>query len=91
MNFDDIKCNEEVDEIIAIKIDDIVDKDYRKYISSIEVIRGDDFPYYLIENQKNYKFFSGKEVTYFYEFENCVIWGMTAKILNNFIKTLKDE
>ena len=47
------------------------------------------FPY-KIPNKENYKFAVGKYSTLFYEYKNYVIWGITAKILENFLDFIKE-
>ena len=90
IQFENIKCNDEVEKLIAVPLDEIIKTKYSSYKSKITIERDENFPYHLIENGKNYNFFTGKEETYFYEFKNCIIWGLTAKILNNFVEILKD-
>ena len=75
--------------MIAIPLDEILSANYSVYTSKIDVIRDENFPYDLIENAKNYHFYSGKETTYFYQFKGYTIWGLTAKILHSFIETLR--
>lgn len=89
IEFKDIQPNNEVDHLIAIPLDEILSAKYSVYTSKIDVIRDENFPYDLIENAKNYHFYSGKETTYFYQFGDYTIWGLTAKILHSFIETLR--
>ena len=90
VKFEDIDYNDEVEKLIAVPLEEIIHTNYSSYKSKIKIERDENFPYHLIENGKNYNFFTGNEVTYFYEFKNCIIWGLTAKILNNFVEILKD-
>ena len=90
IQFENIKCNDEVEKLIAVPLEEIISTHPSSYTSKITIERDENFPYHLIENGKNYNFFTGNEVTYFYEFKNCIIWGLTAKILNNFVEILKD-
>jgi len=50
---------------------------------------GDDFPYHLIEGGKDYKWYERKLDIPFYKYQDRVIWGLTARILQHFIETLK--
>lgn len=90
IKFEDIDCNDEVEKLIAVPLEEIISTHPSSYKSKITIERDENFPYHLIENGRNYNFFSGNEVTYFYEFKNCIVWGLTAKILNNFVEILKD-
>ena len=89
IKFQDIRFNSEVEDLIAVPLEEIINTKFTSYKSKIIVERDDNFPYHLIENGKNYNFFIGCEETYFYEFKNCVVWGLTAKILSNFVEILK--
>ena len=52
---------------------------------------GEDFPYHLIENGKDYPFRRATNKQYFYKFGDIVIWGFTAQIVKSFIDILKEE
>lgn len=52
---------------------------------------GDDFPYHLIENGKDYPFRRARGNQYFYKYEDIVVWGFTAQIVKSFIDILKEE
>ncbi|WP_432408244.1 NUDIX hydrolase [Wukongibacter sp. M2B1] len=49
------------------------------------------FPFHKIQNGKVYNFRTGKYPIYFYEYKNYVIWGMTARIINNLVEILKTD
>lgn len=51
----------------------------------------DDFPYELIQNGEAYDWRKGKVPIYIYQYENKVIWGLTARIINNLIEIIKDD
>jgi len=49
----------------------------------------EDFPYELVPSyQKNWRQLRVYQM-YFYTYENKVIWGMTARVLHNFLEQLK--
>ena len=48
-----------------------------------------NFPYDIIPNKANYKFSTSNYRVLFYKYENYVIWGITAKILENFLEFLE--
>ena len=56
---------------------------------NIKVIPNDNFPYDIIPNKKDYKFATSNYRVLFYKYENYVIWGITAKILENFLEFLE--
>ncbi len=47
-----------------------------------------DFPFQLIPNGKDYNWKQGRYPVYFYNYGNYSIWGITARILNNFIEII---
>ena len=50
----------------------------------------EDYPYELIPHGKNYPFLQATYPQHFYIWKEYVIWGMTARILNHFLKLLKN-
>ena len=90
INFYDIEPNEEMEKLIAIPLEDVLSCKYTVYRSDIEIKRDENFPYELIENGRSYNFLKSYELTYFYQFNDCIIWGLTAKILNSFVDILKN-
>ena len=49
----------------------------------------EDYPYELIPHGKDYPFREAIYPQHFYIWQEYVIWGMTARILNHFLKLLK--
>lgn len=49
----------------------------------------DTFPYHLIPLGKDYKWQSRYLDEYFYQYEDKVIWGLTARILHHFLELIK--
>lgn len=89
IKINEIKPNEEVEKLIAIPLDALLNAEKQTYVSEFGKKSEDDFPYHLIQGQKNYKFAKMKEYTYFYTLGETVIWGFTAKILSAFLDNLK--
>ena len=89
-DFDKIKpSKDEVDEAFLVPLDFFFKNKPKAYLNRLEYERAADFPYDLIPNGKNYKFKSGQEETLFYQYEDKIIWGFTAKITKNFIDKIK--
>ncbi|MCR1952654.1 MULTISPECIES: CoA pyrophosphatase [unclassified Clostridium] len=85
-NFDHVNINkDEVDHIFLVPLDYLLNNEPRIKNSKIIVNRCDDFPYDLINGGKNYKFKEGIYRSLFYEYQNYVIWGITALILEDFL------
>lgn len=89
-DFDKIKpSKDEVDEAFLVPLDFFFENKPKVYLNRLAYERAADFPYDLIPNGKNYKFKSGQEETLFYQYEDKIIWGFTAKITKNFIDKIK--
>lgn len=86
-NLDNLNINEdEVDHIFLVPISYLLDFSPSEYKNEVRVVPAKDFPYDIIPNRHNYKFIPGYESTIFYEYKGYIIWGITAKILNNFLQ-----
>lgn len=60
-------------------------------IHRVELIPNVDkeFPYHLIPSGENYKWQSRYIDEYFYQYDDKVIWGLTARILYHFLEIIK--
>ena len=89
-NTDNLNLNEsEVDHVFLVPLNYLLDYDVTCYTNDVTVIPKDDFPYNKIPNKENYKFAQGDYPVWFYEYKNYVIWGITARILENFLDFIK--
>ena len=65
-------------------------RDDRRILHPIFHTLYSDFQKYnKIPNKENYKFAQGDYPVWFYEYKNYVIWGITARILENFLDFIK--
>ena len=86
----EIKLSEnEVEELFYVPIDYLINYNPINIQSKIKVERAENFPFHLIKQGRNYKFKDGKYSSLFYQYKNYVIWGLTAQILNSFLKNIK--
>jgi 8-oxo-dGTP pyrophosphatase MutT (NUDIX family) len=76
---------DEVDHIFLVPISYLLKYEPSYYNNEVKIIPSENFPYDIIPNNHNYKFDSGNYPVLFYEYENYIIWGITAKILENFL------
>lgn len=91
-DFNDIVPSEdEVDKVFTIPLKYFLENEPESYTIKLSVERNDSFPYHKIPNGVNYKFKRGSEEVLFYEYEDEVIWGFTAKMTNKFIESLKSN
>lgn len=79
----------EVEEIFTVPLQYFQNNSPEIYKIHFHVVPDKDFPLHLIPNGKNYKWQTRHLDEYFYQFEDKVIWGLTAKILYNFITLIK--
>ena len=86
----EVKLSEnEVEELFYVPIDYLINYNPLKIHSKIKDERADDFPFHLIKQGRNYKFKDGEYISLFYKYDKYVIWGLTAQILNSFLKNIK--
>lgn len=87
---EELNINEmEVDSIFYVPIDELIK--IEPIVSEGKLIPKvpDDFPYDLVIGGKSYKFSEGTYKTIFYKYEDYAIWGITAAILESFIRIIK--
>ena len=78
----------EVDEAFFIPLDFFLTTKPYMTMVKIHLQPEPDFPFQLIPNGKEYHWKQGNYPVYFYEYENYKIWGITARILYNFIEII---
>ncbi|WP_432663458.1 CoA pyrophosphatase [Wukongibacter baidiensis] len=87
---EDIKYNsDEVGSIFTVPLSFFMNNNPETHYVKNKLEVSSKFPFHKIQNGKVYNFRTGKYPIYFYEYKNYVIWGMTARIINNFIEILK--
>jgi len=91
-NYNNIKINtDEVDHIFLTSLDKLLKIEPLKVISKLNVDRNENFPFHLINGGENYKFKEGIYKSLFYNYGEYNIWGMTALILEDFLKVIKNK
>lgn len=80
---------DEVDHIFTVPLDFFLDNEPDKYELELETVINEEFPYNLIPNGKDYNWRKGKNVVMFYYYGEYIIWGFTARMMNNFTQTIK--
>lgn len=80
---------DEVDHVFLVPIDYLMKYDASVYTNDVKIIPNENFPYDKIPNKEEYKFAQGEYPVLFYEYKDYVIWGITAKILENFLNFIK--
>ena len=80
---------DEVSEVFTVPVEFFMNEEPEIYEVSSQITPDEDFPYHLIQGGRNYKWRRTKVIEMFYRYESHIIWGMTARIINAFIESLK--
>lgn len=85
LNSEELEPNkDEVAELIYLPVAELENLEAKVYRSEISLKLPADFPFNQIPKGELYPWKTGYYDIYFYEFEKHTIWGITAKILNQF-------
>lgn len=91
-NIDKIKPNsDEVEYVFQVPLEYLLNVKPPKARLELKLILPEGYPYDLIPNGKDYPFRKAKVPQYFYLWNNEVIWGLTARILNHFLGLLRTQ
>lgn len=80
----------EVERIFTVPVDFFADHPPKAYNMRYEGGMDKEFPVHKIKNQEMYANRKWTHPVYFYEYEDHIIWGLTAKITKNLIEELKE-
>jgi peroxisomal coenzyme A diphosphatase NUDT7 len=80
----------EVDHIFYVPLDFFIKNPPSSRVVKVLTVPPEDFPYEDIASGENYKWIEGKNNIYFYKYMNYTIWGLTARIMYNFVRTISD-
>lgn len=81
---------EEVERIFTVPLKWFLENEPEIYPAEMHVNTPDDFPYELIPGGKDYKFLRFPKRFYFYRMQGEIIWGITAELLYNAVRVLKE-
>ncbi len=84
-NEDEVNC------LIKVPISFFMNSEPTVHESRTYIKVNTDFPFKSIGTGENYKFRQGTYPIYFYEYNDVIIWGITAKIIKNFIDIIKGQ
>ncbi|SER72248.1 NUDIX hydrolase [Salipaludibacillus aurantiacus] len=79
---------DEVEDIFYVPVSQLLNMEPKEHYIKLEAVPEDNFPYHLIPNGENYNWRTGVINEQFYEHQNYVIWGLTARILTHALKEL---
>ncbi|MDO4794008.1 MAG: CoA pyrophosphatase, partial [Filifactor alocis] len=79
----------EVEEVIFVPLRYLIETTPLRYRGEVGVKQSPAFPFDKIPGGRNYNFIKGSYDTYFYEYEDIVIWGLTAALIKSFSDVLR--
>ena len=83
-------ANEEVAEVFAVPLSFFLENEPEVFYVRRSAEPEENFPFERIQGGKDYQWRSSRDATYFYQWKEKTIWGLTAKIMRDFIRTLKE-
>lgn len=81
---------QEVDSIFTVPLSYLLENEPETHTIHYKVELEQSFPVHFLPGGKNYRWRAPVKEQYFYVYEDYVIWGLTAKILNHFLTFLKN-
>lgn len=82
--------NNEVSEIFTVPLSFLLAHKPLCHYINVNIQPKEDFPFHLIQNGKDYSWGKGKYPVYLYIYEDKIIWGITARIINDFISLIEN-
>lgn len=81
----------EVGEVFTVPLRFLLTNKPKSHRIQMQFRPDDSFPFHLIPRGRQYKFGEAQVSEYFYIYEDYVIWGLTARILTNFLNLVKSS
>lgn len=89
-DFSNIQPNpSEVAEIFTVPLAYFLETEPKIYYVNFKAVPEENFPFDQIVGGQNYQWQLRHMEEYFYQYKNKVIWGLTAKILTDFINIIR--
>ncbi len=90
-DYEDTYSKSEVARIFTVPLSFFLEN--KPLISTVEYAPelAEDFPYHLLPGGREYEWHHTKRNVYFYQYENEVIWGMTAEILYHAVLKIRNS
>ena len=74
---------DEVEQVLPVPLQFVFETEPRLHIVPLKPDFPPDFPFHLIVGGKNYRWGKATMKDWFYLYQDAVIWGLTARIVNN--------
>ncbi|NLT93937.1 MAG: CoA pyrophosphatase [Clostridia bacterium] len=81
--------NAEVERVFYVPVEFFLNAAPQTYLNQIINIPQPVFPLHLLPNGQTYNWRKGSYPVYLYRYEDYTIWGITARIINNFVEITK--
>lgn len=88
-DYRDTFSSDEVADIIKVPLAFFLNQEPAHYKSGLINQPPEDFPYEWIPGGEHYPWVKGTYDIYFYQYENHIIWGMTATIARSVVKLIE--
>lgn len=75
----------EVEEVFSVPLKFFLSHPPQIKEVDVRLLPPEDFPFHLVPKGRDYPWGRGKYPVYFYQYKDYIIWGITARILRNFI------
>lgn len=82
---------DEVEEVFTVPLEFFLNNEPKVHVINFMPEFDDGFPFDRIYNGRDYNWRPRSEKIYFYYYKDYNIWGITAKIINQFINILKSH
>ncbi len=81
---------DEVLEVFTVPLRFFMENEPRIYYNNVYTEPPENFPWDKVQDGYKYRWNTGKYPVAFYEYENRVIWGITARIMRSTVQIMRD-
>lgn len=90
-DLDKLKVNpDEVDHIFKVPVEFLLNNEPLSYELALRTEDNDNFPYELIPRGRKYNFREGKHQVLFYQHDDYIIWGLTARLTKHLTDIIRE-